>query len=180
MAYRWRLYHDRHSIFEVLKGKTPSVEEQLAGKRPQTQLARILSELGINSISAHSPQAKGRVERLWGTFQDRLVSELRQAEIKTEMKANEFLVEFLPAYNRQFMVQAKEPDSAYLKPKPDFNPEEIFCYKYTCKVGIDNVVRFEQKRLQILPTTQRQSFARCRVEVHARLDGTLAVKNREQ
>jgi transposase len=169
------LYHDRHSIFEVLKDKTPTLEEQLAAKRPQTQLARVLAELGITSISAHSPQAKGRVERLWETFQDRLVSELRLAGASTEKEANKVLITFLPDYNRRFMVQAKEPGSAYLQPKLNFKPEEIFCYKYTCKVGIDNVVRFGQKRLQILPSAQRLSYARCRVEVQARLDDTLVI-----
>ena len=169
------LYHDRHSIFEVNKGKTPTLEEQLAGKRPQTQLSRILAELGINSISAKSPQAKGRVERLWQTFQDRLVSELRLAGAATEQEANQVLKEFLPDYNRRFMVQAKEPGSAYRQPKPDFKAEEIFCYKYTCLVGLDNVVRLGQQRLQLLPTPQRQSYARCRVEVQAGLDGSLAV-----
>lgn len=62
------LYHDRHSIFEVREDKMPSLVEQPAGKRPQTQIARLLAELGITSISAKSHQAKGRVERLWGTF----------------------------------------------------------------------------------------------------------------
>jgi transposase len=174
------LYHDRHSIFEVLKETTPTLEDQLAGKRPQTQLARILAELGINSISAHSPQAKGRVERLWGTFQDRLVSELRLSAVSSEKEANRMLVWFLPDYNRRFMVQARESGSAYRQPKPDFIPEETFCYKYTCTVGMDNVVRFGQKRLQILPTPQRQSYARCRVEVQARLDETLAIYHEKQ
>lgn len=169
------LYHDRHSIFEVLKNKNPTLEEQLAGRRPQTQLGRILEELGINSISAHSPQAKGRVERLWETFQDRLVSELRLAGVNTEKEANQILIWFLPDYNRRFMVQAKEMGSAYRQPKPDFKPEETFCYKYTCSVGMDNVVRFGQKRLQILPTPQRKSYARCRVEVQARLDDNLSI-----
>jgi transposase len=169
------LYHDRHSIFEVLKGKTPTLEEELAGKRPKTQLSRILEELGINSISAHSPQAKGRVERLWETFQDRLVSELRLVGASTEKEANEILIKFLPDHNRRFMVQAKVSGSAYLQPKTDFKPEEVFCYKYTCKVGIDNVVRFGQKRLQILPSAQRLSYARCRVEVQARQDDTLVI-----
>jgi transposase len=169
------LYHDQHSIFEVLKGKAPTVEEQLAGRRPQTQLGRILAELGINSVLAHSPQAKGRVERLWGTFQDRLVSELRLAGISTEKEANQALIWFLPDYNRRFLVQAKEAGSAYRQPDPGFKPEEVFCYKYTCSVGLDNVVRFGPKRLQILPTAQRQSYARCRVEVQARLDDTLDI-----
>jgi hypothetical protein len=131
--------------------------------------------LGINSISAHSPQAKGRVERLWETFQDRLVSELRLARASSEKEANQFLRQFLPDYNRKFMVLAKEPGSAYRQPELDFKPEEIFCYKYTCSVGMDNVVWFGQKRLQILPTAQRQSYARCRVEVQARLDDSLAI-----
>jgi hypothetical protein len=169
------LYHDQHSIFEVNKGKAPTLDEQLAGKKPQTQLSRILDELGINSIAANSPQAKGRVERLWKTFQDRLVSELRLAGATTEKEANQVLKEFLPDYNRRFMVQAREPGSAYRQPQPGFKPQEIFCYKYTCSVGMDNVVRFGQKRLQILPTAQRQSYARCRVEVQARLDDTLAI-----
>jgi hypothetical protein len=169
------LYHDQHSIFEISKDKMPSLEEQLAGKRPQTQLGRLLAELGINSISAKSPQAKGRVERLWNTFQDRLVSELRLAGACSIQEANQVLTRFLPDYNRRFMVRAKEPGSAYRQPRPDFKAEEIFCYKYTRIVGIDNVVKYEQQRLQILSTPQRQSYAHCRVEVHVRLDNTIAI-----
>jgi transposase len=169
------LYHDQHSIFEVAGNKTPSLEQQLAGKRPHTQLSRILAELGINSISAKSPQAKGRVERLWETFQDRLVSELRLAGACNEWEANQVLKTFLPDYNRRFRVAAKEPGSAYRQPRAGFKEEEVFCYKYSRVVGIDNVVSFGQKRLQILPSAHRQSYARCRVEVQVRLDDTLAV-----
>jgi hypothetical protein len=169
------LYHDQHSIFKVNTGKVPTMEEQLAGKRPQSQLGRILEELGINSIAAKSPQAKGRVERLWGTFQDRLVSELRLAGATTEKEANRVLRQFLPDYNRRFSVQAKEPGSVYRQPKSDFKADEIFCYKYTCAVGLDNVVKLGQRRLQILPTAHRPSYARCRVQVHVGLDNTLAI-----
>jgi transposase len=168
------LYHDRHSIFRVTDHQM-TLDEQLAGKSPQTQLGRILAELGINSISANSPQAKGRVERLWGTFQDRLVSELRLVGASSESEANHFLKEFLPDYNRRFVVQAKESGSAYRQPKPDFKADQVFCYKYSRVVGIDNVVQFGQARIQILPTAHRQSFARCRVEIQARLDDTLAI-----
>jgi len=73
------------------------------------------------------------------------------------------------------MVQAKEPGSAYRQPKPDFKADEVFCYKYSRVVGIDNVVQFGHKRIQILPSTHRQSYARCRVEIQARLDDTLAI-----
>jgi transposase len=169
------LYHDQHSIFELKEDKTPSVEDQLTGKKPQTQLGRILSELGINSISATSPQAKGRIERLWNTFQDRLVSELRLAEVCSTWEANQLLQWFLPDYNRRFTVQAKEPGSAYRPLPTNFKADEVFCYKYARIVGMDNVVRFDQQRIQILPSSHRLSFARCRVEVQARLDGTLHI-----
>lgn len=169
------LYHDQHSIFDISGNKIPSLEEQLAGKRPQTQVGRILAELGINSISAKSPQAKGRVERLWNTFQDRLVSELRLVGASSIQEANQVLQQFLPDYNHRFSVQAKEPGSAYRQPGTDFKAEEVFCYKYARIVGLDNVVRFGQQRLQILPTPHRSSYARCRVEVQLRLDNSLAI-----
>jgi transposase len=169
------LYHDQHSIFEVNRDEMPSLDEQLAGKRPQTQIGRLLAELGIQSISAKSPQAKGRIERLWNTFQDRLVSELRSVGAKSIQEANQVLRQFLPDYNRKFMVQALSSGSAYRQPSPDFKAGEIFCYKYTRTVGIDNVVRYGQRRLQILPTPLRQSYARCKVEVHLRLDNSLAI-----
>jgi transposase len=168
------LYHDRHSIFRVADHQI-TLGEQLSGKSPQTQLGRIMEELGINSISANSPQAKGRVERLWGTFQDRLVSELRLAGASNESEANHVLKGFVPDYNRRFTVQAKNPGSAYRQPNPDFKADQVFCYKYNRVVGIDNVVRFGQQRIQILPTEQRQSYARCRVEIQAGLDDTLAI-----
>lgn len=169
------LYHDQHSIFEVTDNRTPSLEEQLSGKRPQTQLGRILEELGINSISAKSPQAKGRVERLWETFQDRLVSELRLSSACNEGEANQILKTFLPDYNQRFMVAAKETGSAYRQPTADFKADEVFCYKYRRVVGMDNVVRFGQQRLQILASAHRQSYARCRVEVQASLDNRLSI-----
>jgi transposase len=168
------LYHDRHSIFKVTEHQM-TLDEQLAGKRPQTQLGRILDELGINSIAANSPQAKGRVERLWGTFQDRLVSELRLVGASNEGEANHVLKEFVPDYNRRFTVQAKESGSAYRQPNFNFKADQVFCYKYSRVVGIDNVVQFGLQRIQILPSVHRQSYARCRVEIQARLDDTLAI-----
>jgi transposase len=172
------LYHDRHTIFDVTEDKLAeggSLEEQLSGKKPLTQLGRLLKELGIVSISAHSPQAKGRVERLWETFQDRLISELRLAGAKNEEEANRVLAYFLPDFNKRFGVKAREPGIAYRQVAPGFKAEEYFCFKYPRTVGIDNVVRFGDTRLQILPTQDRLSYARCKVEVHQRLDGSLAV-----
>lgn len=169
------LYHDRHSIFEVVRNHEASLDEQLAGRKPLTQIGRLLSELGINSIAANSPQAKGRVERLWKTFQDRLTSELRLAGARTKETANQVLKSFIPEYNQRFRVSARETGSAYRKPATGFKPDEYFCYKYPRTVGADNVVRFVNHRLQILPNPDRASYARCKVQVYAGLDGRLAV-----
>jgi len=102
------LYHDCHSIFEVAKREPSSLEEQLEGKRWPTQFGRLLQELGITPISALSPQAKGRIGRLWGTFQDRLVSELRLSRATTIEEANQILWDYLPRHNRRFACPAAE------------------------------------------------------------------------
>ena len=95
------LYSDRHSIFQVNPQQGESLEDQLAGgRKPTTQVGRALQELGVQLIVALSPQAKGRIERLWGTFQDRLVSELRLAGATTVEEANQVLWAFLPRFQR--------------------------------------------------------------------------------
>ena len=169
------LYHDRHGIFERSPKESESLEEQLAGERKPTQFGRLLNELGITSIPSYSPQARGRIERLWGTFQDRLVAELRLAGARTVEEANQILWRFIPGYNSKFMVPASQPGSAYRRTREGFVPDEVFCFKHERTVGYDNVVRFQNHRLQIQPTNGRSSYARTRVEVHQRLDGTLAV-----
>jgi hypothetical protein len=169
------LYHDRHSIFEVNPDKEASLEEQLAGSKPLTQVGRLLNELGINSIAANSPEAKGRIERLWKTFQDRLTSELRLAGANNRETANQILKSFLPEYNQRFRVSPREAGSAYRKPEAGFKADEYFCYKYPRIVGSDNVVRFVNHRLQILPNPERASYARCKVQIYAGLNGKLAV-----
>jgi len=169
------LYHDRNSIFEVPKNELESVEEQLEGKRKLTQFGRLLNELEITSISANSPQAKGRVERLWGTFQNRLVSELRLAQAKTLEEANKVLADYLPTFNRDFQVRPEESGLAYRKISDDFIPDRYFCYKYRRVVGGDNVVKFNGRRLQIMPLNGRASYAHANVEVHEKLDSTLAI-----
>ena len=169
------LYHDRHTIFDSPKDEEESIEDQLEGKKNLTQVGRLLGELEIQSISANSPQAKGRVERLWETFQDRLTSELRLARARTLKEANKVIAEYLPKFNHDFGVTPKEPGLAYREIPKEMNPDQYFCFKYKRVVGGDNVVRFENKRLQILPTNGRMSYARARVEVHEKLDGTIAV-----
>jgi len=134
-----------------------------------------MQELEITSISAMSPQAKGRIERLWGTFQERLVSELRLAGITTLDEANSTLERFLPAYNQRFAVSPVQAGSAYRKPCEGSNPDELFCFKYRRTVAKDNVVRFANQRLQIFPSNGRSSYAYAHVEVHEHMDGSLSV-----
>lgn len=169
------LYHDRHSIFEHSQADKESLTEQLEGERQPTQFGRLMEELDIVSIHAMSPQAKGRVERLWGTFQDRLVSELRLAGAKTIDEANQVLWQYVPRHNQRFAVSATQPGLAFRPPLDGFNPDEVFCFKYRRKVGADNVVRFGEHRLQILPGEDRLSYAHAKVEVHERMDCSLVV-----
>jgi len=169
------VYRDRHGIFEPLSQQPLSLEEQLAGRREPTQFGRLLEELEIISIGARSPQAKGRIERLWGTLQDRLVAELRLAHVKTLEEGNRFLPGFLADFNQRFAVPAAEAGSAYRPLPPGFEPDRVFCFKYRRTVAADNTVRLEEHRLQLLPSRERTSYARAHVEVQERLDGSLAV-----
>jgi len=131
--------------------------------------------LEITSIAARSPQAKGRVERLFGTLQERLVVELRLADARTLEQAQHVVRDYLPRFNAQFAVPATQPGSAY-RPLPEHSQAEtLFCFKYLRTVGADNVVSFAGQRLQIRADQQRRSYAQARVEVHERLDGSLAV-----
>jgi hypothetical protein len=169
------LYVDRHGIFHKSTREPLTLEEELAGGRLPTQVGRVLDVLGIQPIYARSPQAKGRVERLWGTFQDRLVSELRLAGATTLAEADRVLQAWLPSFNARFRVPAAEPGSAYRPLPADFVPERVFCFQYTRVVSADNTVRFGEQRLQLLPDPQRASYARTEVVVHERLDGSLTI-----
>lgn len=169
------VYHDRHTIFGTEAGRR-SLEQELAGIRHQpTQVERALQELGIGSISARSPQAKGRIERLFGSFQDRLTTEMRLAGVIALDEANAFLPAFLSRYNKRFAVPASVPGSAFRTLAVDTVPEQTFCFKYVRTVAADNTVQLDEHRLQILAGRSRVSYAKCRVEVHERLDGSVAV-----
>lgn len=166
------IYHDGHAVFEAAEHEPMTLEEQLEGRKSLTQFGRLLNELDIASIRARSPQARGRVERLWGTFQDRLVSELRLAGVKTLAEANDLLWKYLSAHNQKFAVPPAKSGDSFRKPARDWHA--FFCLKYLRTVGNDNVVRFGQQRFQILPNG-RYSYARARVEVREAFDGSVSV-----
>jgi hypothetical protein len=171
------LYSDKHSIFTV-NGKRPqTLDEQLQGTYEPTQFGRALKELGIQSILADSPQAKGRIERGWGTFQDRLVSELRIEQAKTIDEATAVLRRFLPRFNARFAVPPAQPGSAYRPVPPGVRAQDVLCFKYVRMVAADNTLRFGDNVLQLLPKPERASFSRARVTVLERLDGSLVVRH---
>ncbi len=135
------VYHDGHAVFQPPEHEPMTLEEQLAGERSLTQFGRLLAELDVTSIRSRSPQARGRVERLWGTFQDRLVSELRLAGAGNISEANEVLWRYLPAHNQKFAVPPAQVGSAFRAPGRDW--KALFCLKYPRTVGLDNVLMFD-------------------------------------
>lgn len=169
------IYSDRHGIFHRDKRTPPTLAEQLAGGPVPTQVGRVLHELGIRWIPASSPQAKGRIENRFGTFQDRLVTELRLAGIHDREGANTFLPDFLARYNARFAKPAAQPDPAYRPWPAGLDPKTVFCFKYLRRVANDNTITVGARRLQILAGPHHRSYAQVRVEVHERLDGSLAV-----
>jgi hypothetical protein len=166
------LYSDRHGIFAKSKKQEPSLEEQLSGRRQLTQMGRLLGELQVELILARSPQAKGRIERLRGTFQDRLTSELRLQGVATLEEANQVLAEHLVRHNRQFAVVAQNPEPAW-RPRPR-DLDQLFCFKFHRVVALDHTVRFAGQVIDI-PRPGPRSLARARVELQQRFDGTLQV-----
>tara|TARA_B100000315_G_scaffold249519_1_gene280855 strand:+ start:164 stop:922 length:759 start_codon:yes stop_codon:yes gene_type:complete len=167
------LYSDRHGIFQRSPKEPESLQEQLRGRRDPTQFGRALQELGIELIVAYTPQAKGRVERLFGTLQDRLVSEMRLAGATTMDQANRVLWGLLPDFNQRFGVCAEQSGSAYREPSADLSVDSVLCFKYLRTVANDNTVHFHGTTLQLLPNAYRASYAKATVEVQERLDGSL-------
>ncbi len=132
--------------------------------------------MGIRQIFARSPQAKGWVERMAETFQDRLVTELRLADARTIGQATAVLKDFLPRFNARFAVQPEHPEAAYRPVSPELCLPEILCFKDTRKVGRDNTVKYHWRVLQLLPDRERPSYAGLRVEVLERPDSELIVQ----
>ena len=167
------LYADGHTIFQSPKEKT--LEDELAGKLPRTQFGRLLEEWGIQLIAARSAQAKGRVERLFGTLQDRLVKALRRANASTLEEANAVLKTFLPRHNARFAVEAAQPGSAYRTEPPYQEFAHCFCFRYERTVANDNTISFWGHKLQIPPVPHQRSYARARVQLRQHLDGHLTI-----
>lgn len=173
------LYMDRHGIFRR-NDAAWTLEEELRGRQDPTQVGRALATLGIEGIYALSPQAKGRIERLWGTLQDRLVAELRLAGITTLAAANAFLPGFTAQFNARFARPAAERTPAW-RPVPRGLDLDRICSLYTeATVLNDNTVRTQGTVIQIPPGPRGRGYAKARVEVRQLLDGTWRVYSHDR
>jgi transposase len=162
------VYLDKHSTYKAQS--EPTIKEQLAGQQPMSQFERSLAELEIEVIHANSPQAKGRVERLFRTLQDRLVKEMRLAGIKSIDEANEFLKTFLPQFNRQFKKPAASKADLH-RPAPHCRElDRILCIKEERTVRNDFTVIHNSTLYQIEKVTRAK-----KVVIENRLDGTLHI-----
>ena len=163
------LYTDRHGVFRHTPGSG------LPGM--PTQFSRAMEELGVQMIFALSPQAKGRVERTSGTFQDRLGTELRLASAGSIGEVNSALEQFLPRFNQRFQVPPQRPEPAFRPLNPELCLEQVLCFKHCRRVARDNTVRFQLHTLQLLPGPERPSYAGAAVDVLEGLDGQLSVRH---
>jgi transposase len=169
------IYRDRHGSFEWPEGRRPPAELRLADDRRPTHVGRALAELGIGSIPAGSPQAKGRVERGWGTLQHRLRIELRLAGAADRAAADQVLADYLPRYNARFGVPATDPEPAWRPVPGDVDIAAVCAFRYERVVANDATVRIGGMVLDIPRQPGGRSLAGRRVEVRMELDGRLVV-----
>lgn len=164
------LYSDRASHFFY----TPKAGERVDRER-LTQVGRALKELGIEPIPAYSPQARGRSERGFKTWQGRLPQELRIRNITTVEAANEFLrSEYIGEWNSKFTVEPGQKGTAFV-PCKRLDLDLVFSIQHERVVGNDNTVSYANQALQIEPGKWRRTLAGCRVTIHQHLDGHLSV-----
>jgi len=174
------IYQDRHGALHR-NDHHWSLEEQLAGRQEPTQVGLALEALGIQPISALSPQAKGRVEKLFATLQDRLGAELRLKGIATIEEANRFLQStFLKDFNRRFAVRPRESQKTWRKVSKDLDLDRIISFRYTATVGNDNTARLGGLVLDIPPGPQRRSYAKVKVEARQLLNGSWRIYAQDQ
>ena len=171
------IYQDRHGALHRNDSHW-NLEEQLAGRQEPTQVGLALEALGIRPLFALSPQAKGRVERLFGTLQDRLGAELELERITTLQEANRFLKRFANRFNRRFAKAPQQVEKAWrVAPK---NLDPIISFRYHATVGNDNTVRLGGLVMDIPPGPGQRSYAKAKVEVRQLLTGAWQVYYQNQ
>jgi len=162
------IYLDKHTTYKSTA--KPTIEEQLQGIEPMSQFERAMKELQVKVIHAHSPQAKGRIERLFGTLQDRLVKEMRLRGISTIEEANRFLQEYLPVYNKKFMVGPVSKKDLHRAVPKGIDLDKILCIRTERTVRNDHTIAHDRKLYQI-----DESILSKKVTVEERVNGTMLI-----
>lgn len=172
------LYVDRKSVFAT--DREPTIEEQLAGEEPLTAFGKACRTLGIRLIFAHSPQAKGRVERSHGVYQDRLVKEIRLQGLETYEQVNTLLPAFDEDLNRRFAVEPAAQEDHHRPLPPDLDLADVFVWEQTRTVQNDWTVRYRNGWYQITGPRRTLPPAKGKVTVRRRLDGSLQILYRDR
>ena len=173
------VYQDRHSALRR-NDDFWSLEEQLAGRQRPTQVGQALEDLAIQPIFALSPQAKGRVERLFGVLQDRLLAEMQLDGITTLEEANRYLSHGgIRRYNRRFSKTPRSPEPVY-RSRRDLDLHKILAFRYQATVLNDNAVRLGGLIIDIPPGPRGRSYAKAKVDVRQHLDGSWTVYYHDQ
>jgi len=169
------IYQDRHSTLKR-NDDNWTLEEQLAGEQDPTQVGGALKSLGITPIFALTPQAKGRVERLFGVLQDRLIAEMGLRNITEMAVANMFLAgHFIADYNRRFAIDPEVSQPAWRKVSRNVDIKRIISFRYQAVVGNDNTVRLGGMVIDIPEGPHKRGYAKAKVEVRQLLDGSWRV-----
>lgn len=143
------IYSDQYSVFFPTKGQKVTIEEQLEGKeKPTTQFKGIMDALGIELIAASTSQAKGRIERLWQTLQDRLVTEFKLNGIDTIEKANEFLPSYIDKYNARFSIKINPNKDVFVKIDDDFDYNTKLATYQKCSIHKNSYIVKDKKRMK--------------------------------
>jgi len=171
----WALYVDWKNLYQ--RGATAG--ERLRGEEPITQFGRMCARLGIELIGASSPQAKGRVERMHGTHQDRLVKKLRRKEIATQAEANAYLErEYLPEHNRRFARAAARAEDYHRRAPSAGELDKIFRLESLRSISDDWVVRYDNRFFQLQPQSRHYAPAKSQVVVCESRGGRVTIEYR--
>jgi hypothetical protein len=163
------LYMDNHSTYKSQKKAT--IEDELAGRQPLSQFERSVKELGMGFIHARSPQAKGRIERLFKTFQDRVIKEMRLVNVSSIREGNQFLRGYLPKYNKKFGVMAKKTTDIHRKQPEGIDLDAYLCIKTSRTIRNDYTVSHNRKLYQITSRTKDK-----KVTVEERISGKIVLR----
>jgi transposase len=166
------IYLDKHSTYKTTR--QADMDELLRGVQAETQFERALGELGIQIIHAHSPQAKGRVERVFKTLQDRLVKEMRLAGVKSLEEANVFLEHYLDTFNRRFMKEALEPGDLHRSLPKSLNLDDVLCIKGVRTINEGYLVKWRRRTFVLAKGSL--TLRRQKVTALDRFDGRLSLR----